>query len=92
MTRSNIRCPKHGRMAATYVCQHIAAGLSQGVAVGFHWSAASAQEFPDAWCTDCNARCERCGWEWVGEAAEHLGAKLLCSGCYLDARRLALGR
>jgi hypothetical protein len=39
----------------------------------------------------CNARHERAGWEWEGEALEQLDVKVLCSSCYLDARKLSLG-
>jgi len=34
---------------------------------------------------------KRTGGEWVGEAGEMLGVKLVCAGCYDDAKALALG-
>lgn len=83
-----VDCERHGRKAATFVCQHVAGSLWSRVAVGFHWPADSDQEFPDAWCSACNVRHQRCGWEWTGEAADHLGAKLLCSSCYVEARSI----
>ena len=89
--KSTIECHKHGEREATFVCQHIAEGLRTRVAVGFFWAGSSAQKYPDAWCSECNDRVQRTNWEWVGEAAEHLGAKLLCAGCYIDARSLNLG-
>lgn len=85
-------CGEHGLQPETFVCQHVAESLNTGRPVGFWWPAESDQEYPDAWCTECNERHKRCGYEWEGEAAEHLGAKLLCAACYLEARKLALGR
>lgn len=92
MTDKVITCARHGRQTAAFVCQHIAASLETRAPVGFHWPGGSDDEFPDAWCSECHARHERCGWEWTGEAAEFLGAKLVCSSCYLEARRLCLGQ
>jgi hypothetical protein len=87
-----VQCDQHGPQPETFVCQHIAQSLASGQPVGFHWPADSDQEYPDAWCSACHERHERCGFEWVGEAAEHLGAKLLCARCYVQARALALGQ
>jgi hypothetical protein len=81
----------HGVQRETFVCQHIVASLDSRTPVGFYWSREDDQEFPDSWCAECNARHERAGWEWEGEALEQLDVKLLCSSCYLDARRLSLG-
>jgi hypothetical protein len=87
-----IDCMNHGRRATTFVCQHVAGSLLTRRPVGFFWSAADSKDFPDAWCAECNERHARSGLEWVGEALEHLDAKVLCSGCYLEARRMCLGR
>jgi len=86
-----VQCQDHGSQPETFVCQHIAQSLVRRQPVGFHWPGDSDQEYPDAWCSECNARHERAGFEWQGEAAEQLGAKLLCARCYLQARVLALG-
>ena len=86
-----VECRDHGSQPATFVCQHIAATLATGVAVGFHWPESSDQEYPDAWCTSCHRRHEAAGWEWEGEAAEELGVTLLCAAGYGRCRALALG-
>ena len=86
-----IECSTHGFQPEAFVCQHIAQSLISGKPVGFHWAADSEQDFPDAWCSDCHERFERSGFEWEGDAAEHLDAKLLCARCYLQAREMALG-
>ena len=87
-----IKCELHGTQPETFVCQHIAQSLVSKQLVGFHWPADSEQLYPDAWCSQCQVRHERCGFEWKGEAADKLGAKLLCARCYLQARILALGQ
>ncbi len=85
------KCSKHGEKEATFVCQHIANSLLTNVSVGFYWSKDSDSEFPDAWCKDCEDRCSKTGDEWKVEALEELNVKLLCSGCYLVARKMELG-
>lgn len=87
-----VECSAHGPQPATFVCQHIAATLLTKVPVGFHWSRDSEQRYPDACCNACGDRFDAAGGEWVGEAEAQLGAKLLCAQCYLQARRLALGK
>lgn len=89
--KPRVQCEEHGLQPETFVCQHIAQSLATRRPVGFHRPADSDQEYPDAWCSQCHERHKRCGFEWEGEAAEHLGAKLLCARCYLQARMLALG-
>jgi len=69
-----IKCQRHGPQPETFVCQHVAESLSTREIVGFF----------------CNERVKRTGGEWIGEAASHLGAKLLCGACYDDARDLNL--
>ena len=86
-----VKCQTHGFQPKTFVCGHIANSLITRQPVGFWWPEDSAQQYPDAWCSDCNERHRQCGYEWVGEAEQYLDAKLLCAGCYVEARRLCLG-
>jgi len=86
-----VDCGEHGPQPETFVCQHVAHSLVSREPVGFHWPEDSDQQFPDAWCSECDERHQRSGYEWTGEAADNLGAKVLCAGCYLEARKLALG-
>ena len=87
-----IDCPRHGRERAALVCQHIPGMLVTRVPVGFFWSRDDTRDYPDAWCAECHERHERAGFEWEGEALAHLKAKILCATCYLEARRMCIGR
>jgi len=84
----SLRCEVHGVQPETFVCQHIARSLVDRVPIGFFWPADATEARPDAWCSACNQRVAETGGEWVGAAAEHLGAKVLCGGCYDAARAL----
>lgn len=73
----------HGTQQETFVCQHIVKGLHDKVRVGFFWTLHDPENpRPDAWCSECEDRVAATGGEWVGEAGEQLGAKILCSACY----------
>ena len=86
----SINCSVHGPQPETFVCQHIARSLTTREIVGFFWPADADEERPDAWCSACNERVARTGGEWIGEAAEHLDAQLLCARRYDEARALNL--
>lgn len=86
-----IKCNKHDLKKSTYVCQHIANSLLTRIPVGFFWSKNDKQMFPDAWCEDCEKRVIKTNGKWKDEALKKLNVKLLCSGCYLMAREMALG-
>lgn len=85
-----VECAQHGTQEETFVCQHVALSLITRKPVGFFWAGGTDRPRPDAWCLDCNQRLQQAGGEWTGPAAEHLGARLLCAGCYDEARALAL--
>jgi hypothetical protein len=90
--KATIECATHGRQQETFVCQHIVLGLQEKRRVGFFWSADDPDDpRPDAWCADCEERVEQTGGEWIGEAAEHLGAQILCGACYDKARVFHMG-
>ena len=88
---ATITCDQHGQQQETFVCQHIAASLVTHEPVGFFWPADAEEHRPDAWCSACNERVRDSGGEWSGEAAEHLGAKILCGACYDHAKYLNFG-
>ena len=85
---SKVSCAEHGEQDQTFVCKHIVEALHAGVSRGFFWASDAGNPRPDAWCHACNERVKKTGGEWTGEAEEHLGAKLLCGGCYDVAKRL----
>jgi hypothetical protein len=88
-TSPKVECPQHGEQVRCLVCEHIVEGLRQGRSVGFFWSREDDSPCPDAWCSDCEARRVRePNGEWVGEAVEKLGAKILCGKCYELAKAL----
>jgi hypothetical protein len=87
-----VRCHAHGEQQETFVCQHVAQGLSEKVRVGFWWSQESPENpRPDAWCTECENRVRATDGEWVGEAEKHLGIKILCGACYDAAKTFHMG-
>ncbi len=85
---NTIDCDTHGRQHEAFVCQHIANSSITRRAVGFHWSSGGDSYWPDAWCSECNDRLIRSAGEWVGDAEDRLGAKLLCAACYEVAAEL----
>ena len=86
--RSTVKCQEHGEQETAFVCQHIVEGLRQRRSVGFFWSRDDDSRYPDAWCSECQERLSKTGGEWIGEAAERLGAKILCGKCYEQAKAL----
>jgi hypothetical protein len=88
VTRPKVDCKEHGPQDTAFVCQHIADGLTQHRAVGFFWSRDDKGAYPDAWCSEREARVRKTGGEWVGEALDNIGAKILCSRCYEFAKLL----
>jgi hypothetical protein len=88
----NVRCNVHGLQQRTFVCQHIAEGLSSHKRVGFFATPhAPDTARPDAWCSACEERLRTTGGEWVDQALEHLQAKILCGACYDVARQFHTG-
>jgi len=88
-TANQINCGQHGLQDQTFVCQHIAASLATGVAVGFHWSRESERaDRPDAWCTDCEDMRAAGDGDWSEEMMSRLDIKILCGGCYDEAKDL----
>ena len=90
MTKT-VECDLHSPQPTTFVCQQIAESLHTGIPVGFFWPEITEEPRPNAWCAECNERVTATGGEWVGPAAESLGAKILCGMCYDKAKRLSLG-
>jgi hypothetical protein len=90
MATTTVRCERHGVQSETFVCQHVADSLSTRRGVGFYWASEPGNPRPNAWCWACNERVKATGGDWIGEAADNLGARLLCSSCYDEARSLNL--
>jgi hypothetical protein len=90
MSASTIECATHGPQPETFVCQHIFISLDTKVAVGFHWSREDSGPFPDAWCSECEAARSAGDGEWNDELMKMVGVKLLCAGCYTNAKSIWL--
>lgn len=87
-----IECGVHGLQQETFVCQHIVQGLQERRRMGFFWTTFYSENLrPDAWCSECEERVRLTGGEWVGVAAEHLKAKILCGACYDMAKIFHMG-
>lgn len=83
-----VNCIVHGWQEESFVCQHIAASLSTGKPVGFHWSVESTSRHPDAWCSECEDARVEAGGEWTPEVEERLDIQLLCGTCYDHAKAI----
>jgi hypothetical protein len=87
-----VKCDTHGVQPQTFVCQHIAEGLSQRERVGFFWTRLDPENpRPDAWCSACERRASLTNGEWTGEALELLQPKVLCGACYDLAKFFHMG-
>jgi len=88
----SVSCDSHGEQQRTYVCQHIYEGLVARQRVGFFWTMYDpANQRPDAYCRECEARVRKTDGEWVGEALEQLQPKVLCGLCYDLAKQFHMG-
>ena len=86
-----VECCQHGSQEETFVCQHIAEGLREGVPYGFWWETESGSARPDALCTTCNELATRTDGEWTEELEARASIKLLCGLCYDQAREMNVG-
>jgi hypothetical protein len=87
-----VQCDDHGVQPETFVCQHIVSGLLERRRVGFYWTSSDPDNpRPDAWCAACEERVRAAGGAWIGEAAWHLGARLMCGACYDAAKTFHMG-
>ena len=86
-----IKCCKHGKQHATYVCLHTVQSLSDNVPRGF-WSAEPepGNERPDSWCSACEEMVNKTGGEWNDESESFAGVKLICGACYDRVKQLNL--
>jgi hypothetical protein len=81
-------CAQHGKAHTTYVCEHLIAEPVQK----WHCDYPDADNpRPDAWCAVCDAHYQAAG-EWNESNENLVPIKLLCHGCYDDARSASLGR
>ena len=82
-----VTCDEHGEQQPTFVCQHIVQTIRDKQPRGF-WTADSDQQFPNAWCTECEGRVQAAGCEWTDEVESYLRVTMVCAACYEQARRL----
>lgn len=73
-------CSVHGSSQTTFVCKHLAENPVQKWNCGYP---DEDDQWPDAWCNECNAAYEQEG-EWNERNHRIVDIKLLCSGCYDD--------
>jgi hypothetical protein len=83
-----VECAEHGLQGKTYVCQHILVTLHDRQPRGFCFDEASKAAYPDAWCEACNTMTKENGGQWTDELEQVAQIKLICAGCYLEAKRL----
>ena len=74
----SVICSTHGSGSGTFVCKHLAENPVQRWHCGYP---EEDNQWPDAWCDECNVAYEREGeWNERNEVATDI--KVLCSGCY----------
>jgi hypothetical protein len=76
--RPQIKCDAHGEGYQTYVCEHLVEVPEQ---TWFSDDASESNQWPDAWCAECNAFFLEQG-EWNDKNEPNLKIKLLCNQCY----------
>jgi len=87
-TSDAIHCPDHGQVRPAFVCRHLFQQLLEKdfTPIGF-FEPDTAGESPNGWCKQCDEVMAREGaWNNVSEAFADV--KLVCSGCYGQARAL----
>jgi hypothetical protein len=83
-----IACAEHGSQPETFVCDHILQTLRDRRPRGFIFDPDSDQEYPDAWCRECDEMLHASGGEWTDELGTAAHVRLLCARCYLAAKAL----
>ena len=86
----SVDCAIHGRQQLAVACTHIAHGLLDGTTPGFVIAPEGSEPLPNAWCDECEAMVDSLGGDWSEEASELAGFKLLCAGCYAEAKGIAI--
>ena len=71
-----IQCATHGASMPAYVCRHLVTGKD----LGFLTAEAPDEEFPDAWCGDCERVRIAEGGEWNQRSEAYADVALLCRG------------
>jgi hypothetical protein len=90
MNNETVECGLHGRQPISFVCTHIAHELLEGSTPGFVVAPEDDHPLPLAWCEACDQMVESLGGGWSDEARQRAGFKLLCAGCYGEAKGLAV--
>ena len=84
----SVDCPHHGQVRPAFVCRHLFEQLlhQEFTPIGFLEPDAQSEE-PNGWCRQCDAVMAREG-VWNDASEEFAGVKLVCSGCFAQARAL----
>ncbi len=85
-----VDCRLHGRQPVAVACTHIAHGLLDGTTPGFVIAPEGGEALANAWCDACETMVESLGGDWGGEASERADFKILCAGCYGEAKGIAI--
>jgi hypothetical protein len=76
--RSAIQCDTHGTAFQTVVCRHL---FDKPKQPWFSAERTRSNQWPDAWCADCNVLYTQQG-EWNDRNSGGLKLALLCHICY----------
>lgn len=83
-----VHCAVHGASMPAYVCRHLVSGKN----LGFFAAVDTEDEFPDAWCGDCERVRIAEGGDWNERSEAFAGAAMICSRCYVAAKERNLVR
>ena len=83
-----VACPKHGPQPKACVCGHVLHSLHDLQPRGFFYSVDTDQEYPDAWCRECDDRLRGAGGAWTDELEKLSDIRLVCASCYQTAKTL----
>ena len=85
-----VDCTIHGRQRMGVACTHIAHGLLDGTTPGFVIAPEGDETLPNAWCDECETMVDSLGGDWGSEASDRADFKMLCAGCYGEAKGMAI--
>jgi hypothetical protein len=83
----SVRCASHGLVRPAFVCRHIFEQLKnrQFSRIGFFEPDRPGEEL-NGWCGECDGVLRR-EEEWNDVSEAHAGIKLVCSSCFVVARK-----
>ena len=83
-----IDCNIHGKQEKTYVCQHIAQTVFDGIPRGFYQADDPSSSRPHAWCLFCDQKLMKNKGVWDEDTVAFANVQIICGSCYDEAKEL----